>query len=97
MNISVGCSSSRFHNGYSIVLPLEDLDRRCEWVRGVVREELGSIEPFTDPNDFGARAPLPKSFQRASALVKKVPYDEIEDDLMEGYLGRVDEVDSQMS
>ena len=43
-------------------------------------EERGTLEPFTDPNDFGARLPLPKSFERASALVKKVSYNDIEDE-----------------
>lgn len=86
VNIAVGCSSSKFHNGYSIVLPLEDLDKRCEWARRIVIEDRGSLEPFTDANDFGARAKLPKSFERACALVKKVPYNEIDDDVMERHL-----------
>lgn len=86
VNIAVGCSSSRFHNGYSIVLPLKDLDKRCEWARQVVFEDRGSLEPFTDSNDFGARAKLPKSFERASALVKKIDFDDIEDDVVELHL-----------
>lgn len=86
VNISVGCSSSKFHKGSSIVLPPEDLDKRCAWARQIVLEDRGSLEPFTDSNDFGARAKLPKSFERASALVKKIAYDEIEDDVMEGHL-----------
>ena len=86
VNIAVGCSSSKFYNGYSIVLPLEELDKRCEWGRRIVAEERGSLEPFTDANNFGARAKLPKSFERACALVKKVAYDDIEDDKMERHL-----------
>ncbi|UXX82085.1 DUF3883 domain-containing protein [Roseovarius pelagicus] len=86
VNIAVGCSSSKFHNGYSIVLPLEELDKRCEWARGIVMEDRHSLEPFTDANDFGARAKLPKSFERACALVKKISYDDIQDDLVERHL-----------
>ena len=86
VNIAVGCSSSRFHNGYSIVLPPEDLDQRREWARRVVLEERGSLEPFTDPNDFGARAKLPKSFERACALVKKIGFDDISDDIVKRHL-----------
>lgn len=82
VNIAVGCSSSRFHNGYSIVLPLEDLDKRCEWARQIVFEDRGSLAPFTDSNSFGARAKLPKSFERACALVKKVEFSDIEDDVV---------------
>lgn len=80
VNIAVGCSSSKFHNGYSIVLPPEELDNRSAWARRIVKEDRGTLEPFTDPNDFGARLPLPKSFERACALVKKIAYDEIEDE-----------------
>jgi hypothetical protein len=86
VNIAVGCSSSKFHNGYSIVLPPEELDNRTAWARRIVEEARGTLEPFTDPNDFGARLPLPKSFERASALVKKVPYDEIVEETVRRHL-----------
>lgn len=86
VNIAVGCSSSRFHNGYSIILPLEELDKRCAWARAMVLEDRGSLEPFTDANDFGATVALPKSFERACALVKNVPYGEIDDTVMERHL-----------
>ncbi|GAA6147751.1 DUF3578 domain-containing protein [Pseudooceanicola nitratireducens] len=86
VNIAVGCSSSKFHNGYSIVLPLDELDKRCEWAREIVLEDHGSLRSFTDLNDFGARAKLPKSFERACALVKKIAYDDIEDDVVERHL-----------
>jgi len=86
VNVAVGCSSSKFHNGYSIILPLDELDKRCEWARKIVFEGRGSLEPFTDSNDFGAIAKLPKSFERACALVKKIDYDDIEDSVMERHL-----------
>ncbi|WOI35000.1 DUF3578 domain-containing protein [Tritonibacter scottomollicae] len=86
VNIAVGCSSSKFHNGSSIVLPLEELDKRCEWAREIVFEERGRLKSFTDANDFGARAKLPKSFERACALVKKIAYSDIEDGVMEQHL-----------
>ena len=86
VNIAVGCSSSRFHNGYSIILPLEELDKRCAWARSVILEDRGSLKPFIDSNDFGAKSRLPKSFERACALVKKVPYEAIENSVMEHHL-----------
>ncbi|MDB4312711.1 DUF3578 domain-containing protein [Akkermansiaceae bacterium] len=79
VNICVGCSSSKFHNGYSIVLPPDELDKRTSWARNIVEESLGTLEPFTDLPEFGATLPLPKSFQRASAMVKKLNYDEVTD------------------
>lgn len=86
VNIAVGCSSSRFKNGSSVPLPLEQLDERCEWARKIVLESRGTLAPFTDTNKFGAKAPLPKSFERASAIVKKVAYDDIEDNVMERHM-----------
>ncbi|MFT9027240.1 hypothetical protein HK13_07520 [Acetobacter indonesiensis] len=86
VNIAVGCSSSKFKNGSNIVLPYEDIDRRCLWMRHVVLEALGSTEPFIDSNDFGAKARLPKSFERACALVKKISYSDITNDLVESCL-----------
>ncbi len=86
VNIAVGCSSSKFHNGYSIVLPPEDLAKRTEWARRMVLEDRGSLDPFTDSNDFGARLRLPKSFQDASALVKKIDYNEINDRVVREHL-----------
>lgn len=86
VNIVVGCSSSKFQNGYSIILPPEDLDKRCEWLRSVVLEDRGELEPFTDSNDFGATAALPQSFQRASALVKKIDFNEINDEVFLDHL-----------
>ena len=79
VNIVIGCSSSKFFNGYSIILPPDELDSRAQWMRSVVRDAFTTLEPFTDMNDFGATSKLPKSFERASALVKKVPIGEIDD------------------
>jgi hypothetical protein len=86
VNIVVGCSSSKFHNGYSIVLPSEELRKRTEWARQIVLEQRGTLIPFVDSPNFGARLPLPKSFEAASALVKKVAYDDIQDDVMNLHL-----------
>ena len=86
VNIAVGCSSSKFHNGYSILLPPAELAKRTDWARRVVEEERGTLEPFTDTNDFGARLPLPKSFEDASAIVKKIAFNDIEDELVIGHL-----------
>ncbi len=86
VNISVGCSSSKFHNGYSIILPPKELAQRVQWARRIVEEDRGSLKPFTDSNDFGARLRLPKSFQDASALVKKVAYDDIDNEVVTDHL-----------
>ena len=86
VHVTVGCGSSRFSNGYSIVLPKPELDRQTAWARSVVVEGLGTLDPFTDPPEFGATRPLPLSFQRATAISKRVPYGEIDSTDIKGLL-----------
>lgn len=77
VHITVGCGSSRFHNGSSVPLPDHELDAQTAWARQVVIEEFGTLVPFNDPPDFGARRPLPISFQRATAISHRVAYADI--------------------
>ncbi|MEO9781617.1 MAG: DUF3578 domain-containing protein [Sedimentitalea sp.] len=78
VHFTVGCGSSRFVNGEFAVLPDEEIDAQTQWAQSVVIEEFGSLRPFDDPADFGARRPLPKSFERATAFSKRIPRDELE-------------------
>lgn len=75
--VTVGCGSSRFVNGSSVVLPPEELDARTSWARSVVLENLDSLTPFSDAPEFKARSPLARSFERATAFAVKVPVTEI--------------------
>lgn len=71
--VTVGCGSSSFLNGSFQTLPESDLARKTEWARLTVEREFGTVEPFGDAPEFGARRPLPISFQRATALAKRFP------------------------
>ncbi len=86
IHVTLGCGSSRFFNGYSVVLPDDELDAQTAWARAVISEQFGNIEPFTDSSQFGATRPLPLSFQRATAIAKRVPVGEIESVDLEGLL-----------
>ena len=76
-HVTLGCSSSEFRNGSFITVPDEELDRLTGWAKQVIQEALGSTEPFSDPPDFGARRPLPKSYQRATSLCKTIEASEL--------------------
>lgn len=78
VHVTVGCGSSRFHRGSSIPLPDSELDAQTGWARTVLIEQLGTLEPFSDPPDFGAKRKLPISFQRATAIAKRVDYKDID-------------------
>lgn len=77
VHFTIGCGSSRYERGEFVVLPDREIDRQTEWARGVIREQFGTLSPFDDIADFGAKRPLPKSFERATALSKRVVYDEL--------------------
>lgn len=71
-HITVGCGSSRFFNGYSVVLPDAELDKQSAWAREVITETFGTIAPFDDARSFGATRRLPKSFERATAVSQRI-------------------------
>ncbi|TIQ44637.1 MAG: DUF3578 domain-containing protein [Mesorhizobium sp.] len=77
VHVTVGCGSSRFHKGSSVPLPDHELNAQTDWARRVVIAEFGTVAPFDDPADFGAKRPLPISFQRATAISHRVPYSNI--------------------
>jgi hypothetical protein len=77
VHVTVGCGSSRFHKGSSVPLPDVELDAQTDWARQIVREHFGDTVPFDDDPDFGAKRPLPVSFQRATAISHRVAYPDI--------------------
>jgi hypothetical protein len=79
VHVTIGCGSSKWHKGSSVPLPDDELDEQTAWARRVVQEALGTLEPFTDAADFGASRKLPISFQRATALSKRIAVGGIDD------------------
>ena len=77
VNITIGCSSSKFQNGSFVTLDDDELDQRTLWARQVIQDSQGSLEPFTDSPDYGATRPLPLSFQRATAIVKRIGVEQL--------------------
>ena len=49
----------------------------------------GSIEPFTDDISLGARARLPKTFEKATAIARRISVDELDDNVLDGLLLRL--------
>jgi len=73
-------------------LPNPELDKRTAWARRVIQEGAGSIDPFNDPPYFGAQRPLPKSFERATAIAKRLSIDDLETADLDGLLVRAAEL-----
>lgn len=85
-HVTVGCGSSKFNNGSSVPLPDKELDKQTAWARAVVIAAFGTTEPFADVADFGAIRSLPRSFQRATAISKRIAYSDIAATDFEGVL-----------
>jgi len=77
-HITVGCASSYLKGGFFRPLPASELKACTAWARRVIEEERGSLKPFRDPPDFGARRPLPRSFERATAVSKRIALDDLD-------------------
>ena len=88
VHIALTCGSSKFQNGSFVQLPNAELHKRTSWARRVIEEEVGSLEPFIDPPIFGARRPLPKSFEQSVAISRRVPIDHLNADELQGLLVR---------
>jgi hypothetical protein len=91
VHLTIGCGSSKWQNGSSVPLPDKELDAQTSWARSIVREKFGTLAPFTDSSDFGATRALPVSFQRATAISKRIAYGDIDSTDFEALLTQAGE------
>lgn len=70
---TVGCGSTIWSGGDLRPVSEDELNIRTSWARTVVQQRWGSIAPFTSEIRLGARAPLTKTFEQATALAHRVP------------------------
>ena len=75
--ITVGCGSTVLRGGSLISLPVEELDRRTSWARAVLSKRWAQPEPFHDTILLGAKAPLPRTFEQATALASCIEIDRL--------------------
>lgn len=68
--VTVGCGATTWANGELRPLTDEDLHQKTQWAQRVIADRFGSIEPFGDQIDLGARAKLPRAFEKATAVAK---------------------------
>ena len=73
MFVTVGCGSTIWSGGDLKSVSDEELHTRTSWARSVVTQKFGSLHPFTDQIALGAMAPLPRTFEKATAFAKRVP------------------------
>lgn len=86
--VTVGCGSTVWNGGDLRSFPEAELRRRTDWARGIILRRFGSAEPFTDEIALGAKAPLPRTFERATALAKRFDPAFADDKVVEDALRR---------
>jgi hypothetical protein len=94
--VTMGCGSTVWKNGDLIAESDEELANRTGWARSVVLEKFGTLEPFTDRIALGAKAALPRTFEKATAIAKRIAVDALDetefDDLLVAATERLREV-----
>lgn len=75
--ITVGCGGTVWSGGDLRAVSDDELARRTSWARNVTQQRWGSIAPFTSSMKLGAKAELPKTFEKATVLALKVPKAEL--------------------
>lgn len=69
---TVGCGSTIWTGGDLRAIPDDELKARTSWARAVVTQRFKTLSPFTDEIRLGAKAPLPRTFEKATALAKRI-------------------------
>lgn len=71
--LTVGCGSTVWTGGDLKAISDDELARRTAWARAVVIDRWQSLAPFTEKMELGAKAPLPRTFEKATALAQRFP------------------------
>lgn len=69
---TIGCGSTIWRGGDLRAIPDDELKMRTSWAKAIVTQRFKSLSPFTDEIDLGAKASLPKTFEKATAFAKRI-------------------------
>jgi hypothetical protein len=81
--VTVGCGSTIWANGDLRSVSDAELNSRTQWARDEVVRAKGSLAPFTDEIALGAKASLPRTFEKATAFAKRVARAELANEMVE--------------
>lgn len=83
---TVGCGSTIWSGGDLRAIPDEELTKRTSWARSIVTQRFKTLAPFTDDMVLGANAPLPRTFEKATAFAKRIDKKDLFSSDIEGLL-----------
>lgn len=75
---TIGCGSTVWSG--SDLRPISDMQLKAKtaWARSVIEQRWETLEPFTDAIALGARAQLPRTFEKATAVALRIPVGSID-------------------
>ena len=76
--LTLGCGSTSWNGGSLIPLKPEQLKIKTGIARQAIVDQFGDLGIFTDQIELGAKAPLPQTFERATAVAKFIEYSQID-------------------
>ena len=74
---TVGCGSTVWNGGDLRPVSDKELAQRTGWARSVIEQRWKSIAPFTDAIQLGANASLPRTFEKATVIAKRIEVAEL--------------------
>jgi hypothetical protein len=87
--VTIGHGSNNWHaNGSLTPYKPAKLAEITERGRRILTEACGSLEPFIDRISLGAKNSGPENFERATVCAKRIPVEQLTDDLFIGYIVR---------
>ena len=78
MYVTIGCGSTIWANGDLHPVSDAELRQRTDWARGVIAEAFGGLEPFGDQIALGAKASLPRTFEKATVVARRVAVSDLD-------------------
>lgn len=70
--ITIGCGSTIWRGGDLQAVSDDELKTRTSWARFVVQQKWKTLSPFEDEIVLGAKASLPRTFEKATAFAKRI-------------------------
>jgi MrcB-like, N-terminal domain/Domain of unknown function (DUF3883) len=84
--ITVGCGSTVWSGGDLIPVSDHELQKRTSWAKSVIEQRWESLSPFNDQISLGAKAALPRTFEKATAIARRIPVDDLNKTDLDGVL-----------
>ncbi|MDN7490637.1 MULTISPECIES: MrcB family domain-containing protein [Burkholderia] len=83
---TIGCGSTVWSGGDLRPVSDAQLTAKTSWARSVVERRWQTLAPFTDTISLGARASLPRTFEKATVLARRVPVESVDASDLDGLL-----------